>query len=103
MLQGHESHSDMRHGHFLNSTRDMAINMQQRHATLTFLRIDRRRGYPPSRAPVTLLNSSTWSPGCCGERLYMFLTLQNHYALTGIVFVIFLFLFFSFFYFFFNF
>ena len=52
MRQGHLSHSDMRHDHFLNSTGDMGINKRQRHATLAFLIIDRRHGHPPSRAPT---------------------------------------------------
>ena len=44
--------SDMRQGYFLNSTCDIAINKRQRHATLAFLKIDRRHGDPPSRAPL---------------------------------------------------
>ena len=51
MRQGHLRHSDMRHDHFLNSTGDMGINKRERHATLAFLKIDRRHGHPPSRAP----------------------------------------------------
>ena len=55
MRHGHESHSDMRHDHFLNSICDMGINKRQRHATLIFLKIYRRHGYPPSRAPSIAL------------------------------------------------
>ena len=57
--QGHLRHSDMRHDNFLNSTGDMGINKQQRHATLAFLKIDRRLGHPPSRAPFLLEVSPT--------------------------------------------
>ena len=53
MPQGHKSHSDMRNDHLLNSTGDMGINkrQRQRHATLAFLKIERRHGHSPSRAP----------------------------------------------------
>ena len=40
--QGHKSHSDMQHDHFLNLTGDMGIKKRQRHVTLAFLKIDRR-------------------------------------------------------------
>ena len=52
MRQGFQKYSDMRQGYFLNLTCDMAINERQRHATLAFLKIDRRHGEPPSRAPA---------------------------------------------------
>ena len=51
MRQGHKSHSDMRHGHFLNSTGDMGINKRQRPATSAFLKIDRRHAHHPLGAP----------------------------------------------------
>ena len=44
-----------RHEHFLNSTRDMGIMKQQRHAILPFLRFDTEIWNPPprqSRPPV---------------------------------------------------
>ena len=44
-----KNYSDMCHSLFLNSTCDMGINKRQRHATLAFLKIDRRHGDPPSR------------------------------------------------------
>ena len=34
--QGLKNHSDMRHEHFLKSTRDKEIMLLQRHVTLTF-------------------------------------------------------------------
>ena len=37
----------MQQGYFLNSTCDIGINKRQRHATLAFLKIDRRHGNPP--------------------------------------------------------
>ena len=40
--QGHTHHSD----HFLNSKGNMVMNKRQRHATLAFLKIDRRHGHP---------------------------------------------------------
>ena len=43
MRQGTEIDTDMRPCHFLNSTCDMGINKRQRHATLPFLKIDRRQ------------------------------------------------------------
>ena len=46
----------MRHDHFLNSTGDMGIHKRQRHATLSFLKIDRGHGDPQSRAPVISSN-----------------------------------------------
>ena len=52
MRQGFKKYSDMRQAYFLNSTCDMAINRRQRHTTLAFLKIDRRHGDPPSRAPI---------------------------------------------------
>ena len=58
MRQGFQKYSDMRQAYFLNSTCDMAIN--KRHATLAFLKIDRRHGDPPSRATVPL---NTHAPG----------------------------------------
>ena len=51
MWQGFHTYIDMRQGYFLNLTCDMAINKRQRHATLAFLKIDRRHQDPPSRAP----------------------------------------------------
>ena len=44
---------DMRNDHLLNSTGAMGINkrQRQRHATLAFLKIERRHGHSPSRAP----------------------------------------------------
>ena len=51
MRQGFKKYSDMRQGYLLKSTGDIALNKQQRHATLAFLKIDRRHGDPPSRAP----------------------------------------------------
>ena len=35
----------------------MGINKRQRHATLAFLKIDRRHGDPPSRAPIHLCDN----------------------------------------------
>ena len=52
MRQGSEKYSDMRQGYFLNSTCDMAINKRQRHATLTFLKIDTRHWGPPVKGPI---------------------------------------------------
>ena len=53
MRQGHKGHSDMRHDHFINSTGDMGINKRQiLYTTLAFLKIDRRHGHRPSRAPI---------------------------------------------------
>ena len=49
--QGHKSYSDMRHGHFLNSTGDMGVNKRQRHATSAFLKIDRRHAHTPVKGP----------------------------------------------------
>ena len=46
MRQGHKSHSDMRHDHFLNTTGDMGINKRQRRATSAFLKIDMRHWHP---------------------------------------------------------
>ena len=51
MRHGFQKYSDMRQGYFLKSTGDIALNKWQRHATLAFLKIDRRHGDPPSRAP----------------------------------------------------
>ena len=47
--QGHKSHSDMRHVHFLNSTGDMGINKRQRHATLAFFLNRQATWAPPPR------------------------------------------------------
>ena len=52
---GFQKYSDMRQGYFLKSTGDIAINKRQKHATLAFLKIDRRHGDPPSRAPLLLV------------------------------------------------
>ena len=59
MRQGTEIDSDMRHCHFLNSTCNMAlgINERQRHSTLPFLKInrrhgDRRHGDTPVKGPI---------------------------------------------------
>ena len=51
MQQGFQNYSDMRQDYFLNSTCDIGINKRQGHATLAFLKFDRRNGDPPSRAP----------------------------------------------------
>ena len=45
-LQDFKNYNDMRQDHFLNWTCDIGINKQQRHATLSFLKIDRRQGDP---------------------------------------------------------
>ena len=58
MRQGFKKYSDMRQGHFLNLTCDMSLNKRQRHVTLTFLKIDRRHGDLPSRAPLLFQASS---------------------------------------------
>ena len=77
--QGHKSHSDMRHEHFLNSTGDMGINKRQRHSTLAFLKIDRRHGHPPSRAPnlTTLLFSLTMP--CTNIYIYIYMSIISIY------------------------
>ena len=54
MRQGFQKKSDMRQAYFLNPTCDMAINKQKRHATLAFLKIDRRHGDHPVKGPITL-------------------------------------------------
>ena len=59
MRQGFKKYSDMRQGYFLKSTGDIALNKRQRHATLAFLKIDRRHGDPPSRAPNLPFKSNT--------------------------------------------
>ena len=46
MQQGFNKYSDKRQGYSLNSTCGMGINKRQRHATLAFLKIDRRHGDP---------------------------------------------------------
>ena len=51
MRHGFQNDSDMGQGYFLDSTCDMGINKRQGHAALAFLKIDRRHGGPPSRAP----------------------------------------------------
>ena len=48
---GFNKYGDMRQGTFFNSC-DVRMNKRQRNATLAFLKIDRRHGDPPSRAPV---------------------------------------------------
>ena len=58
MRQGHKSHSDMQHDHFLISTGDIGIKEQQTHATLAFIKINRRHGHPPSRAPTGLYSNT---------------------------------------------
>ena len=67
MRQGFQKYSDIRQGYFLKSTGDIALNKRQRHATLAFLKIDRRHWDPPSRAPVMCI-------GLCidmaGEQIY---------------------------------
>ena len=60
MGREHLSLSDMRHDHFLNSTGDMRINKRQRHATLAFLKIDRRHGHPQSKFVFMLIATSGW-------------------------------------------
>ena len=50
MRHGFQKYSDMRQGYFLKSTGDIALNKCQRHATLAFLKIDRRHGDTLSRA-----------------------------------------------------
>ena len=54
MGQGFQNYSDMRQGHFLNSTCDMGINKRQRHATFGFLKIDRRYEDPHQGPQVFL-------------------------------------------------
>ena len=51
MPHGFQIYSAMWQGYFLNSTRNMGINKWQRHGHWLFLKIDRRHGDPPSRAP----------------------------------------------------
>ena len=52
MRQGFQKYSDMRQAYFLNSICEMAINKGQIHATLVFLKIDRRHGDPPVKGPT---------------------------------------------------
>ena len=54
MRQGFQNYTDMRQGYFLNLTCDIGINKRQGHATLGFLKFDRRHGDPPSRAPIVV-------------------------------------------------
>ena len=46
MRQGFQKYSDVRQGYFLDLTCNMAMNKQQRRATLAFLKNDRRHGDP---------------------------------------------------------
>ena len=64
MRQGFKKYSDMRQGYLLNPTGDIALNKRQGHATLAFLKIDRRHGDPPSRAPIMYPQPGSWR----GER-----------------------------------
>ena len=59
MRQWTEIDRDMRHCHFLDLTCDMGINKQQRHATLPFLKIDRRHGDPHVKGPMVPYMTTT--------------------------------------------
>ena len=59
MRQGGTNYSDMGHSLFLNLTCNMGIYKRQRHAALAFLKIDRRHGNLPSRAPSGVLSVIT--------------------------------------------
>ena len=71
MRQGSKQYSDMRQDYFLNSTCYIAINKRQRHATLAFLKIERRHGDPPVKGPR---DNVGWNPGEIlqevGEKIY---------------------------------
>ena len=61
--------------HFLNSTGDMGNNKRQRHATLTFLKIDMRHQDPPSRASTG--GMKRLAQACHCMHVYLSLLLYN--------------------------
>ena len=82
MRQGSEKYSDNRQGYFLNSTCYIAINKRQRHATLAFLKIDRRHGDTPSRAP--LLGATDYKPEkLLSRHLFLHLALSTTHHLLS--------------------
>ena len=78
MREDFKQYSDMWQGYFLNLTCDMGINKRQRHATLAFLKINRRHGQatwgPPVKGPkwaaILLGTQAAVSSSGLGEQLF---------------------------------